>query len=156
VFRHNIARPPCVLEMDQSCPSSVSLHSQGRRRSNMASSLQNRVARIWRWRTILMPRAIVRCAIRRVDFIKYVCRLWRDCQLSMVTSIYCAIENWCAGRNMKSACIAVECSVVTCCRRLVSWPALIQVSTVRLRSLQVLFIGCYSNASIIALHCCEI
>lgn len=152
-FRHNIARPPCVVEMDRSCPSSVSLHSQGRRRSNMASSLQNRVARTWRWRTLLMPRAIVRCTTRRIDFVRFVYRMWRNYQLSMVTSIYFAIQNWCAGRNMKSACIAVECSVVTCCRRLVSWPP-IQVSTFKLPSLQAVFICC-SNASITSRHCYE-
>lgn len=65
----------------------------------------------------------------------------------MVTSIYFAIQNWCAGRNMKSACIAVECSVVTCCRRLVSWPPPIQVSTFKLPSLQAVFICC-SNATV--------
>lgn len=154
-IRHNIARPPCVVEMDRSCPSSVSLHSQGRRRSNMASSLQNRVARTWRWRTVLMPRAIVRYTARRVDFVGFVCRMWRNYQRSMVTSIYFAIQNWCAGRNMKSACIAVECSVVTCCRRLVSWPPPIQVSTFKLPSLQAVFICC-SNAGIVALYCSEI
>jgi hypothetical protein len=47
----------------------------------------------------------------------------------VVTSKYLAIWNCWANRNMKSPCIAVECSVVICCRRLVSCPALIQVST---------------------------